>query len=262
MRLSFTSMSSRAFFLFICAIMCSRAVMPKPNPSFSPITSGPRARRKQRTSYREPVDSSAPDFTIQVPASPVTLTVVNDCTIDPCSTFLAGEAEFGVTGINGFSGPIALDEFVTPIVSEPFAMEASIFPSKVFLDPTAPSASATVSAAAVPTECTITSLNGPARFQRVPFPSVPARVAIEATLVVMCLSLGILLTTGRRAACLVALALFVTGTTMSGCGGAPQPLPPCSFGTPPGDYIVTIVATSGSIMRTATITFVVPEPQQ
>lgn len=170
--------------------------------------------------------SPAPDFGFTSSSTPITVT--------------AGDTANFVTealSLNGFIGKLSFQCSGTPQFTE------CAFPDSVFLyDGVTASFNINVSTSPPTT---------PGGAVRIPpaggFRSWPA--AVLATLLRMMLALP------RRRAGLLATTVALGFVFLAGCGGNSMPPPPA--GTPPGQYQLTVTATSGNITHSTAVTLIV-----
>ena len=190
------------------------------------------------------------DFTISVsPASPM----VSDNEADGTIT---------LTGQNGFTGNVSLSCSVLPnVVEQP---DCFIFPNPVPVDSLEPASTAMLEAVTQPPDCE----PSPVTTKIVNFPDGAgplAKIGISFLVLVMLACWMKLAPAGKRSRVLRTAFICVAGLAISGCGSPTANNSTCDgnfdVGTPPGTYMVTIIATSGSLTHMATITVVVPPSQ-
>jgi hypothetical protein len=252
-----SSTISRIFFvtftLFCCT--CASGIRAFGSSSHSASASG---AQNVPAGGRAPIaDASSPDFTIQIAPSPLTIVYQFDGFDEE-----GGEANGNatVTGTNGFAGqvnltcsvaPPSFDEPVCFLVQNPVSVDASGPPSVVPLLITSS------------TPNCVTSLVGP-RVMKFPGDSGwRGRMEMGIAVLALVICIGVIFPAGRRAKTLRAGFICCAALMMAGCGTSTLPTDPCGdgnfdTGTPPGTYMVTIVATSGNITHTATVPLIVP----
>jgi hypothetical protein len=240
-----------ATFAFFCCA-CTTGAFGSPSHSSSAF-----GTQKVPAAAREPIaDTSAPDFTIQIAPSPLTIVYPFDGTEED-----GGEANGNatVTSTNGFAGQVNLTCSVAP----PSFDEPVCFP---FQNPVSVDASGSPSVAALlitsSTPNCVTSVVSPGVMKFPGNSGWRGRMEMEiAVALVICI--GVIFPAGRRAKILRAGFICIAALMMAGCGTSTLPTDPCGdgnfdTGTPPGTYMVTITATSGSITHTTTVPLIVP----
>jgi hypothetical protein len=235
MRLS-SSKASRMIFLIAAVLSCAL------------IGS---ARSFAQSAGNSPIpETTAPDFTITIsPASPT----ISDNEADATIT---------LTGLAGFSGNISLACSVLPNVAE--QPECFLFNNPVTVDSSQPASIVTMGARTQPADCE----PSPIMTKVVKFPnSTGPSAKIGITLLI---ALTMVYATKLAPACKLSrilLMAFICTITLviSGCGSSATNNFTCDgnfdVGTPAGTYILTVVATSGSLTHMATVTLVVPPLQ-
>ncbi len=167
--------------------------------------------------------------------------------IDISSAGQTGSTTVTVTGIGGFAGSVNLTCSVSPSPLNG-APGCSFNPSSISLSATTTSATGTLKIST--TAAASSSLTNAYR------PNKPLFFAGAAGVMAVCFVLVLGAQTGQRAA-LLALAGLVFLGTMAGCGGnsasggGSSNL--ASPGTPSGDYIVAITASSGNLKQTTNV---------
>jgi len=241
----------RALFLAVCAITCSRAVLPKPIHALSVNRVPAQSTSDNRNESGEAAAASTGDFTLTV--TPSTMT----------AELQEMDAEITVTAVDGFTGVVDLNCTVTP-ENVATAPGCDTPPYQLTLDSTQTIATGTLAIFTYPPTCNdLDSLFSPH------FPTDPSApiVAWVGLILLVCLTHSRSRWPVRRkwAETFALMTLFAAGLGMCGCTGAKPILNiQCPFGdggggTFPGQYTVTAIATSGSIMHTANVSFTVPQ---
>jgi hypothetical protein len=162
------------------------------------------------------VVGGSPDFIIGIPS---TLTVVQGA---------SGTATVSVTSVNGFAGTIHLQCTGVPIESTcNFAQDSIMIPASAA---TSPSSATTTTLTVTTTGITVTTLGILGFF----------------------LGLGSFSRKRLRYRSMIRLGMALLLTTVTGCIGSNRYMQ--SNGTPPGYYSLTVVATSGAITHSSTMT--------
>jgi hypothetical protein len=249
MRLS-SSTISRTIFLAAAVLCCAFASSARAFMKGSHAISRVDVQRTSDAGQPLVAETTSSDFTISVnPASPM----VSDNEADATIT---------LTGQSGFSGEVSLSCSVLPnVVEQP---ECFIFPNPVMVDSAEPASISMLGATTQPPVCEPSPVTG--KIVNFPGDAGPlAKIGISFLVLMALACWAKLVPAGKRSRVLPATFIFVVALAISGCGAAPTNNSTCDgnfdIGTPPGTYIVTIVATSGSLTHMATVTVVAP-PQQ
>lgn len=258
MRLSSSSVT-RTLLLLASVSLCASAVAPRP-------FNNPPRRLARRKRYDELVAghsatpaASTGDFTVQV--DPASFTI---------SQFGVASGTVTLTGENGFADTVSLSCNVAGISgpNQPFCFFTDIFPVDQVLVDSSKSAVVTplevdaVTPGCFPPEfCNIWFLNfggkgGPL-----------AEIAAALFLLALIGASMKLLRTGRSARIILpGTMMLAIGLAMVGCANGPsesviQGCPPgLAFnpGTPPGTYMLTVIATNGVLTHSVTVPLLMP----
>jgi hypothetical protein len=250
-----SSTTSRIFFVTFALICCTCAPVTLGSPSHFSSAFG--AQNIPAAARAQTADTSAPDFTIQIAPSPLTIAYQFDGFEQD-----GGEANGNatVTGTNGFAGqvnltcgvaPPSFDEPVCTLFQNSLSVDASGSPSMAQLEVT----SSVPDCEPSPISSRVLKFPGNSGWR--------GRMEMGIVLLALVICMGVIFPAGRRAKILRAGFICVTALMMAGCGTSTLATDPCGdgnfdAGTPPGTYMVTITATSGSITHTTTVPLIVP----
>jgi hypothetical protein len=201
------------------------------------------------------VNTSSPDFTVQIAPSP--LTVIYQFDGSDQEGQATGSAS--VTGTNGFDGQVNLTCSVAPpSFDEPLCF---LFQNSLSVDASAPPSVTQLVVGTTSPNCVISLIGS--RVVNSPGDSGwRGRMEMGTVLLALVICVAIL-PARRRAKIFRAGFIAVAALAMAGCGTSTLPTDPCGggnfdTGTPPGTYMVTIAATSGNITHTTTVQLIVP----
>jgi hypothetical protein len=254
-----SSVTSRTLFLLVSLLCCARAAGPRP------LNSPPRriSRRKENVeSVAAPVElatTSAGDFSIAV--NPAALTI-------PLSTQSFADGTITLTGLNGFADNVNVSCSVSggSGLNQPGCLFPLLaFNNELFVDASDPSVTTEIEADAVQGICS------PPDFCAVP-PIVGGHSGLLAgagvTLVLLSFSICVAGSLPKRLRAQILCVAIVCGGGLvaAGCSNGPSGAsangcpPGLGFtpGTPPGTYMMTVMAASGNLSHSVTIPVTVP----
>jgi hypothetical protein len=264
MRLTTSALCSRALCLVFCAMMCSRAALPKP----AGLLLLPSSPAKPTKGKREgSADAATPTINT---ISTGTTTATGDFTISVAPSVINADFEemdavITVESAGGFTGAISLDCNVTPanVTDDPICV-VPYYP--LTLDASKTTATGMLAIYTVFPVCYAYTDGGVPFYPHFPFgPPGEIVTGVGLILLIVCYSRSRGPVARRRAGILASMTLVLATLGMCGCAGSK---PTFNFqcasgqfgpGTFPGQYTIMVIATSGSIMHTANVTFTVPQ---